>query len=390
MSTRNSKSYKSRKKKRGIWNSTFYRVYFALVAIALLAIILGTMWLRGVLEDYESAQPKYVAEGVGRLFESADYDAIYNVDTSAAQFAGGDEALYLDNLRQLTAGRRVEWTPAFSANKDERRYNVTVDGERFATFTLVPSGQTTPKGNALWKLGSVTTLVELQQATPEPEPEPTPEPEPAVKYACRVTVPQGYAVTVDGEALTADNATTEEKPLFEADFLPPGVKNPALVEYRYDAASENPQVEIADETGAPVEAELVEGRERTWSCPMKSDEAYSDQYGKAAIALGKQVAKFMNKDARKKAIERACAKGSPAEAIFDNLSNTYATPHWGIDFKDEAVSEFYVLADDCFTCRVSFDTVLKTEKGEAVYPTAYTFCVINDGGEGKLWNIKVY
>ena len=379
----------SRKKRKSIWKSTFYRVYFALVALALVAIAVGTVWLRGVLKDYESAQPKYVAEGVGKLFENADYEAIYNVDTSAAQFEG-DEALYLDNLRELAAGRRVEWTPAFSANKDERKYNVNLDGERFATFTLVPSGQTTEKGNTLWKLGYVTTLVQLKQATPTPEPEATPEPEPAVKYTCRITAPAGYSVTVDGEALSADNATTTEKALFEADFLPPGVKNPALVEYLYDAASETPKVEASDETGAPVAVEAVEGKELTWSCPMKSDEAYSEQYGSAAIALAKQVAKFMNKDAKKKAIERVCARNSPAESIFDNLNNTYATPHTGISFKDEAVSEFYVMADDCFTCRVSFDTVLRTEKGNAVYPTAYTFCVIKEGDAGKLWNIKVY
>ena len=384
-----SKSRRSRRKRKSIWNSTFYRVYFVLVALALVAIVAGTVWLQGVLKDYESAQPKYVAQDVGKLFENADYEAIYNVDTSAAQFEG-DVALYLDSLKELAAGRRVEWTPAFSANKDERKYNVNLDGERFATFTLVPSGQTTQRGNTLWKLGSVTTLVQLRQATPTPEPEATPEPEPSVKYTCHVTAPAGYIVKVDGETLTADNATTSEKPLFEADFLPPGVKNPVLVEYQYDAASETPKVEATDETGAQVALEAVEGKDLTWNCPMKSDEAYSQQYGSAAIALAKQVAKFMNKDARKKAIERVCAKNSPAEAIFDNLNNAYATPHTGISFKDEAVSEFYVLADDCFTCHVSFDTVLKTEKGDAVYPTAYTFCVIKEGGAGKLWSIKVY
>ena len=59
----------SRKKRKSIWKSTFYRVYFALVALALVAIAVGTVWLRGVLRDYESAQPKYVAEDVGKLFE---------------------------------------------------------------------------------------------------------------------------------------------------------------------------------------------------------------------------------------------------------------------------------------------------------------------------------
>ena len=65
-------SSKSRKKKKSIWRSTFYRVYFALVALALIAIAIGTVWLRGVLKDYESAQPKYVAQDVARLFENAD------------------------------------------------------------------------------------------------------------------------------------------------------------------------------------------------------------------------------------------------------------------------------------------------------------------------------
>ena len=107
-------------------------MYFALVALALVAIAIGTVWLRGVLRDYESAQPKYVAQDVAKLFENADYETIYNVDTSAEQFRGGDETLYLDNLKQLTAGKRVEWTPAFSANKNERKYNVNLDGERLA------------------------------------------------------------------------------------------------------------------------------------------------------------------------------------------------------------------------------------------------------------------
>ena len=380
----------SRKKKKRIWDSKFYRVYFVLVALALVAIVIGTLWLRNVLADYETAQPKYVAQDVAKLFENADYDTIYSLDTSAAQFEG-DRALYLDNLNRLARGKQVEWTAAFSANRDERKYNVNLDGERFATFTLVPSGRTTARGNRIWELDSVTTLVEVQQATPEPTPEATPVPEgPAEVYTCRITAPAGCAVAVDGVTLSAENATTSEKALFEADFLPPGVANPALVEYLYDAQTPNPQVEAVDGTGAPMPMEIVEDKELTWSCALKSDEAYAQQYGSAAIALGKQVAKFMNKDAKKKAIERICAKGSPAESIFDNLSNTFATPHRGISFKDEAVSEFYVLADDCFTCRVSFDTILNTEKGEAVYPTAYTFCVIKEGDAGKLWNIKVY
>lgn len=378
-------SNRTRKKKKSIWRSTFYRVYFALVALALVGIAIGTLWLQGVLADYESAQPKYVAGEVARLFEDADYDAIYPLDTSASQFTGGDRALYVDNLKQLTQGRDVAWTPAFSADKDERRYNVTLDGERFANFTLVPSGQVTRKGNRLWQLGSVTTLVELQ--TPEPTPSPTPEPQ--EQYLCVVTAPKGYAVKLDGVALSAENAQTSQKPMYEDGFLPAGVPSPVMVEYQYTSLNPEPALEATDETGAPAAVNPVADRERTWLCPMRSDENYAQQYGKAAIALGRQVAKFINKDASKRGIRRVCAANSPADTLFDNLSNRYTTPHTGISFRDETVSDVYVLTPNCFTCRVSFDTVLRTEKGDAVYPTAYTFCVIKDGEDGKLYNLQI-
>ena len=378
-----------RRKKKSILRSTFYRVYFAVVILVLVGIAIGTVWLRGVLADYESAQPKYVAEEVARMFENADYDAIYALDTSAAQFSGSDKALYVDTLKELAQGKEVAWSDAFSSNPDERKYNVTLDGERVATFTLVPSGERTPKGNRLWKLGSVTTLVALQQATPEPTPEPTPEiPEEA--WLCRITAPAGYTVTVDGETLSSENAQTSEKQLFEAGFLPDTVPNPTMIEYLYNSPTQTPEIHAMDESGAETAVTAVPDRELTWTCSLKEDEVYRSQYGDAAISLAKQVAKFINKDAKKKAIQKICAKGSPAEEIFENLSNRYTTPHTGISFRDERVSEFYNLSDDCFTCHVDFEVVLKTEKGDSVYPTSYTFCVIRQDGKGWLYNLQIY
>ena len=228
-----------KKKKKSILQSTFYRVYFALVLLALIGIAIGTGWLRGALKDYEASQPVYVAQDVAKLFENSDFNALYDVDTSAREV--GDKAFYVESMNALAEGRDVEWTETFSADENERKYNVTLNGERFASFTLVPSGQTSPKGNRLWTLGSVTTHVELR----EPEPEPTPEPvEEKHAYPCKITAPQGYIVTVDGEALTVENAQVAEKNLFEAGFLPENVKAPAMVEYSFDSESEKPDISV--------------------------------------------------------------------------------------------------------------------------------------------------
>ena len=63
---------KRQKKKRlpGLLASRFYRVYFAVVAAALIAIAIGLIWLRGVVSDYEISHPSHAADEVGKLFEA--------------------------------------------------------------------------------------------------------------------------------------------------------------------------------------------------------------------------------------------------------------------------------------------------------------------------------
>jgi hypothetical protein len=371
-----SKSRRSRRKRKSIWNSTFYRVYFVLVALALVAIALGTVWLQGVLKDYESAQPKYVAQDVGKLFENADYEAIYNVDTSAAQFEG-DVALYLDNLKELAAGRRVEWTPAFSANKDERKYNVNLDGERFATFTLVPSGQTTSHGNRLWKLGSITTHVAVEGTEAAGDLSVAPY---------RVKAPEGYTVTVNGRELTAEDAIATGEAIFQADFLPEGVTAPTMTEYAFFSEEGEPVLSAKDASGK--EATVEPDGDSRWVCNLKEDEDFKSQFSGAVIALAERVAKYTVKDLSRNGIMKDVAGESPAESILKKFSNDWAPPHKTATVTYARVTDFYVLSEDCFTCHVEFTFTLRTRRGnDYVYPTSYTFCVVKRNGAGKLYNI---
>lgn len=386
-----------KRKKKGLLSSRFYRVYFALVVVALIGIAVGTLWLNGVLRDYESAQPVYAAQIVAQLFESSDYDRIYALDTAAADISDGDKDFYVENMTALAAGKRVEWTQAFSADPDERRYTVTLDGDKFATFTLVPNGQTTARGNRLWKLGSVTTNVAIREPEPTPEPEPEATPQsieqtqaPAATNTCIITVPRGYTVTVNGVQLDGSNARATEKAIFDDGFLPPSVSSPVVVEYAYDTQSQFFEVEVTDESGAAVEVAHDEARAYTWSCAPKEDAALKAQYSDSVLALARVLARFTAKDTSKSALMNICAKGSPAQQIFENLDNQYYTRHSSSDFRNEAISEFYTLSEDCITCHVSFDFTMQTSAGELVYPTEYTFCIVKQGQKGKLYNLLIY
>ena len=369
-----------KKKKKSLLDSRFYRVYFTVVAGALVLILVGTVWLMSYLRDLESAEPIYVARDVAALFENRDYENLYRMDGAAQVMESRD--FYVENMRQIAGDREVAWSEVFDENADEHRYAVTLDGERFATFTLVPNGQTNRRGHRLWTLGTLVTNVVV--AEPEPTPEPTPAPPVAVTQV-RVTAPRGYPVTVDGVILNAENSTVTEKPLYEDDFLPDNLVAPVMVTYDYAAPAENPQVSAADGNGGAVSLTL--GENGAYSCALAEDVNLKNQYSEAVYSLAQKIAKYTSKDGSQGAILKYCAKNSPAQEKFKNLSNQYATPHSQIAFQNESTGEFYPMGDGCFTCRVSFDYLMKTSDGVRTDPTVYIFCITTSGGEAKLYNL---
>ena len=369
-----------KKKKKGLLRSRFYQIYFIVLAAALLAIAVFTVWLMGYLRELESAQPVYVAQQVASLFENGDYADLYRLDSSAEAIAEGDRDFYVQNLEKLARGKEVAWSEAFSDSADEQRYNVTLDGDRFASFTLVPSGQTTRRGHRLWTLGSVQTHVAVEA----PEPEPTPEPE-LPKIAVRVTAPQGYAVALDGEPLSEANAAVTEKPLYEEGFLPEGVAVPIMVTYDCETLNETPEIAVTDASGNPVSAIQTDGH--AWSCSLPEDETLKVKYSESAYTLGQKIARYTSRDASRNSILAYCASRCPARKKFKDLSNTYATPHSSYSFQNPQVSEFYMIADGCFTCRVTFDYLLKTKAGTRTDETTYIFCFVAQSGKPKLYNL---
>ena len=368
---------------QGLWNSRFYRIYFIAVSAALVLIAFGLIWLHSVVRDYETAQPVHAAEVVADLFERGDYASLYAFDTSAGETYGGDQAFYEQSMSQLTQGKAILWREAFSPNPDEKKYTVTLDGDKFASFTLVPSGETTAHGNRLWQLGSVTTNVALQ-GTEEAEQAqvPTPDESEGGVYTT-ITVPTGCAVSVDGQALTEANVVRSGIPVLPEDFLPSGVEGPTMVEYGC-YASEEPAIAVTDEGGAAIEAQ-PDG-EHAWRCEPKENVELREQYADAIVKLGVRIAKYTVDDLSRDRI--GIAPDSPAETILKKFSNSWAPSHKSTSVLNPQVSQFYVLSDDCFTCHVTFDFVLTSRReNDYTYPTAYTLCVIKRKGVGALYNI---
>ena len=368
---------KKRRKKGPAVQPVLSGSIFIVVAVALIAIAIGLMWLRGAVADYEIAQPVHAAEEVAALFEEGDWDRIHDLDTSAKDISGGDRDRYVQSMTELTDDGDIAWSQAFSSNPDEMKYTVTLDGDKLATFTLVPSGETTGHGNRLWKLGSVTTHVAVEGTEAAGD---------LTVAPYRVKAPTGYTVSVNGRELTDADAMSTGEAIFQADFLPEGITPPTMTEYAFFSDEGEPVLSAKDASGkdAPVEPD----GDNRWVCPLQEDADFKSQFSDAIIALAERVAKYTVKDLSRNGVMKDVASESPAETILKKFSNDWAPPHKTATVTDAKVTDFYVLSDDCFTCHVEFTFTLRTRRGnDYVYPTSYTFCVVKRKGAGKLYNI---
>ena len=357
--------------------SWFYRIYFGTVAVALIAIAIGLHWLNGFAADYEAAQPVHVADEVAQMFVSGDYNRIYDLDTSAQALSGGDKAFYVQSLSDVAAGKAVEYMSAFSSNKDELCYNVTLDGSKFASFTLVPSGSTTAHGNTLWQLGTVTTHVALKNEVAPQDPNLAPY---------RIQVLPEYAVTVDGRALGAADVIRTGIAILPEGFLPSEVTSPTLTEYGFYSEAAEPVIAVTGPDGAALTPR--EDSDNIWVCGLREDEALKAQYSEAIIRMAQRIAKYTTQDVSRNAALEAVQSGSPAEEIIKKFSNRWAPSHKEESFENMEVSEFYALSDSCITCHVKFDYILTSRRqNDYTYPTEYTFCIVRKGDEGKLYNL---
>ena len=364
-------------KLKRLWGSLFYRIYFITVAVVLIAIFIGLRWLTGVVADYEVAEPSHVAEEVAKMFEDGDYDAIYDLDTSAQEIAEGDKAFYVQSLKDVSAGKRVSWS--FATGSDaERRYTVTLDGGRFADFTLVPSGQTTSHGNTLWQLGSITTHVVTESAIMAADPN---------MASCRIQAPAEYTVTIDVNPLTDADIIRRGISILPDKFeLPKGVTAPTLVEYGFNSEAEKPEIAVTDSSGAAMD--IRESSENIWVCMPREDSDMKAKCQDSVEKIAERIAKFTSQDLSQGAVRESAVPESPAEKQLKNFNNSWAPTHKRVSFENMEVSEFYVLSDDCFVCHVTFDFIITSVRNnDYPYHTEYTFCITKYRNGGRLYNL---
>lgn len=359
----------AKRKKKSIFKSWFYRIYFLLIILCVIGICIGMRVLSGVMSEYEATRPVHAAEQVAELFEQRNFAGIYPYDAAAAKYAAGESAKYAEFMNGYAQGKTLTWQEAYSGKDDEKKYSVLLDGEKLGTFTLVPSGETSPHGYDYWKLDSVETGVL-----------------PVTRYT--VTAPADSAVTVDGRALTEADALETNIKTSCAGMLPPDVPEATLTQYYADVCFDAPAISVTDRYGAAQE--LTQDGEHAFSCGVPENESLKSLCEENVLAVAKKLANFTSEDLSQNKMLKYVVKNSPAYKTVKEFDNQWCPSHTGYEFQDVQTSDYYDYSDACFSCRVAFKYVIHYSKAEDnVYDTAYTLYFYKQDGSFRLYNFTM-
>ena len=328
----------------------FYIICLVFVVAVCVAVMYGLKIVRNRMAEYESVQPKYVAEEVfTRYFNPINYSAL--LDEADYDAAGVSADALVDYLEGEIGGEQLTYSPASSNVPDEIRYIVKAGSKQLGAIMLKNGSQNSEHGFQTYDFSRVELYLNMGAYLEE-----------LSRIVVMFDVPASYSVIVDGESLTAEFLTdTYARPNVMANY-PPDVPEVEYALYTITTLHELPgDVAVITPDGIPAHVSFDEST-YTYTCDIVYDEVLESEYSEFVINAIKKYAIFVHKVESE---ELADIKN-----YFDTRSDTYAdmvaarndyymVRAWeGIDFEDVNVGEFYAHTPEIFSCHISLTQVL--------------------------------
>ena len=342
--------------------STFYKIFWRVIAVAVAVVIVGLVFLRFVLADYESSIAVNVAN---RLFTAAEEGRFNEFvdENSGSRFESADSITAA--CQQAAAGKKLDLLNAGGSDK-ESTFVVRGDEKRLITFTVVRSDKTSTFGFTQYRLGRVKYSF-------------------AASYT--VSAPADYTVSVNGVALgEADRGEEKagEKPL----DLPEGITPLTFVTYKVDNLLAVPTVTATDGKGNTRVAVLNE-EDRCFTVEPIYSEALQKEYASYCIAATESYATYMADDGYFGMITKYFEPGTDTYQYISDTIVSFVWDHNSFKFTDQVADRFYAYSDDVFTCRVRMNQNLYLAGKEPyVDPIDLTLCMHRVKGKFMVYSVK--
>ncbi len=356
------------KKRKPVGSIVFYSIYGAFVLAVVIAIWALMAPLKDWLIRYEASQPDTMRQQVyNEYFAKPEWEKLYEMagieDTA---FEGNDAFVAYMTAKVSAASNPTlaceETSAGLSGN---HKYLIKLDGEKVASFTLEPSGES--RGTVTgWQLGDVELFFSRGHS---------------------VTVEKlpGQTVYINGVALD-DSYTVRTVSTKAEDYLPEGLHGFRYEQQTVTGLLTAPEVTLTDAKGNPValitnaETGIMKGENQ--SSTMQISQAHKD----AAIAAAKNHALFA---IRKISSGTLSQYFDPSSQLYKDIVSTtvFLRAIDSYDFRDVGIEDYYCYSGSFFSARACLTMDVHTANGYTKVFEINTTFFFQKNAQGKFWVI---
>ena len=310
--------------------SLFYKIYFSVIALFVIALAVGLLVFRSWLSGYEAAQPEPI---VNKLIEehikTCDLYSVkdeYNLKISDYESKKSFDSFF----KALTDGKEITGTTLPVKPKDcDAAYQIKANDERILNVYL--------KKNAKTKKYFVSGC----------------EFDSSVYKTCKITASSDAEIKINGITVKNEDRKDEELPNIKSDLLKSDDLN---------------KKQIINVTGLLSEPESVTAMSGNKSLTVENDsgvytvaedfpekESVADFAGKAASTY----AEYMQNDSSLANIRKYIESSTE---LYQNIKTSlviFSLDHEGHTIKDIKTTDFHKYNDKLYSCRVRLTNVLK-------------------------------
>lgn len=335
----------ARKKKMPI----FWRVFWIMTALFFLGLGIWLICLNSWLSEFESVQPKHLAEDTFdkyfKDFDAEEYVKMCSTEKGVLETTDNIVAY----LESVTDGKEITYKKVSTGMDSGYKYVVLAGEEetKFASFMLVDD---TKEGDKFTTYKADNFEIYTDS-----------------KHKVTVEAPKGYGVYINSTLLDESYVTENDVPTTSCDYVPEGVSGLYYTVYTVEGLLSTPTVTVKDQNGTET---AVENTDNKYKASPVYDQALADEYSEWILEGVEKYAKYSQYDSNVNAtgFNQVAPYFDPTSELYESIKtvdNMFVIHYDKYEFTDMKASEFYRYDENTFSCRVQYTQNLY--KGNNLY-----------------------
>ncbi len=326
-------------KARKIGNVVFFLIWAAVIVVSIIAAKRFLAYSLKSFEEYEASQLSYAFE-----------DSIEKLNAASAEELRGllateePEASEFDDVDAIVRGKYEELAASDLSAKEVQskesgthRYALYSGESQVGHFEIRSTGKET-------RLGLLTLEKwaydggEVYFSYPS--------------YERSITLPEGFAITVNGIPADESYLTGERKSIPEFHYMEELEKMPQMVGYSFTGLLEEPDIQVTDNLGEPVEIPW-DGNKAVLPAKWNASDC-PEELREWVIGTYKLWSEYCLLDRTLEEVETILIPDSSlwTQVQMSDSELKWIDKHTILGYEDEQVSDYIAYSDSCFSCRV--------------------------------------